>query len=140
MESKYLKQFKKLSASGKGPILHGDRLIVEVLPKDELKKGGIIIAADLKDHRSMTQENRAQLCMILMTGAGYEDEDGETQELPYKPGEIILVSDLSLKPYTQFPGLVDFTPNDIALSRTTEIHMSWDSIEHYEEYKAALNS
>jgi co-chaperonin GroES (HSP10) len=140
MQSIYLERFKRLKESGALFHLHGNRLIVEVLPKEELKKGSLIIASDMKNLKSSTEENRAQLAVVLAVGNGYFDEaTGKVEALPYEQGEVILVSPFGLKYYSQFPGIVDFTDQKIALTRESEIHMSWNDFKAFEKYKAALN-
>lgn len=140
MQSIYLERFRRLKDSGALFLLHGNRLIVEVLPKEELKKGSIVIASDIKNIKSSTEENRAQLAVVLAVGSGYFDEaTGNIEPLPYSQGELILVSPYGLKMYSQFPGITDFTDQKIALTRESEVHMSWKDFAAYEKYKAALN-
>lgn len=141
MESKYLARFKKAAEAGGFAGLRGDRLIVEVLPKEEMvTEGGLFVASDIKNIRSDTTENRPTLGVVLVAGSGYVDDDGNDVDLEFEPGNVILVSPMGLKLYSEFPGMMGFVANSIALTREGEVHMSWPSIEAYQAYKAALNS
>jgi co-chaperonin GroES (HSP10) len=142
VESKYLNKFAKLREAGdRLSTLVGDRITVEVLPKEELKSaGGIVIASDISNVRSSTEENRPTLAIVLEVGAGVFDENGEDVPSLVEPGNIILVSAAGLKLYSQYPGLLDYTANTIAMTRESEIHRIWPSIEAFQEYKALLNS
>ncbi len=141
MQSKYLEQFKRLRETANDSfVLNGDRMIVEVLEKEELKTaGGLHIASSLKDHKSSTEENRSVMAVVLLVGEGHVDEDGNDVPVKYQPGELIMLPDASMRKYTQFSGLVAYAKNEIALTRESEVHISWPSFEAYEAYKAALN-
>ena len=138
MESKYLQRFSKL-ASGQLP-LRGNRLLVEVLPKEEIKsKGGLILNAASSSHKTTTEQNRAKLAIVLASGNGYYDEEGgEDVPLDVQPGAVILVSEMGLKYYSEFPGIQEYTGEIIALTRDSEVHASWPSVEEYKRYQEAL--
>lgn len=139
LKSEYLERFKRLKEANASFLLHGDRLIVEVLPKEEIKMGLITIAVDPKSIKNQTTQHLPTLVVVLQAGEGYEDEDGNDVPMPYSQGEVLLVSEPGLRPYSQFPGISELVSNKIALTRESEVHMSWPSIEAYEAYKAALN-
>ena len=136
MKSKYLETFKKVNSSP----FRGNRIIVEVLPKEELKMGSIIISAPKDQIKGGAEHDRAELALVLMTGSGYTDDEGNDVPMDLEPGNVILVSKLAFKYYSEFPGLVDYTNNAIAMIRETEIHAKWDSLESYEQYRTSLNS
>lgn len=140
MESKYLARFQKIS-SADFP-LRGNRLLVEVLPKEELKsQSGLYMSASASDHRTSTNENRADLALVLATGNGYYDEETEENvDLDIKVGSVILVSRMGLRLYSDFPGIAEYTKETIALTRDSEVHCSWPSIEAYIEYRNKLNN
>lgn len=138
MASKYLERFSRLTDIA-GFELRGNRLLVEVIPQEELKKGSIVIASSLSDHKSATQENRATLVRVLLVGTGYVDDEGADVPMDLKPGNVVMVPQMALKLYTQFPGLQDFTSNELALLLDHEIHMKWDDDAAYDRYKVALN-
>lgn len=141
LESKYLEQFKRLSESPACPGLYGDRLLIEVLKKEELKtESGLILETNAEYH-SETESNRETMGVVLMVGEGaYDPDAGVEVELDYKVGNVVLVSPYALTFYTKFPGLVgSFELNTVALVRHTGVHMRWESFLHYEEYKKVLN-
>lgn len=142
MESKYLNRFTKLVRDGKDLVqLRGDRVLVEVLPKEELKSAGGLYMATSDSHRTDTKENQATLALVLMTGEGYYDEStGDDLPLGVKPGDVVLLADMGLKRYTTFPGLTEYTANTIALTRDSEIHMIFRGAEAYEKAKGLLNA
>lgn len=136
MESKYLARFQK--AGGKLP-LRGNRLLVEVMPKEELKSaGGLILNAPTSDHRSKLEQERAKLAVVVAIGNGYFDGE-EDVPLDIKPGAVVLISELGLKYYSEFPGIAEYTGETLALTRDTEVHAAWDSLEAYQEYRTLLN-
>jgi co-chaperonin GroES (HSP10) len=140
LESKYKKYFDRLE--GKQLLqIKGKRLVVEVLDKDEIKTaGGLFIAKPDSDHRSQTEANRPTLCLVLACGVGYYDEDDEEVPLENSVGSVIEVSAHSLKTYSEFPGLSDYTSNKLAIVDDDVCHMSWPSLEAYEQYKQVLNA
>lgn len=140
IQSKYLERFKRLQEAGKG-ILVGDRYTLEVLPKEEVKtSGGLYIESSLANVRSGTEENKPTLGIILEVGAGAVDENGEDVPPTYSVGEIVWVSTMGLKLLTSYPGLNDYAANTIAMTRESEIHKSWASVEAYEADRCLLNS
>lgn len=140
IETKYLDRFLKLPKEALP--LRGNRMLVEVLPNEELtSKGGIVIAVDPKSFTSTTAQNRPKLAVVLATGAGYvDDETGEPIDPDITPGSVVLVSEMGLKYYSQFPGINEYTGEVLALTRESEIHVSWPSIDAYLEYRKLLNS
>ncbi len=140
MQSKYYEKFSKLSASQLP--LRGNRLLVEVFPKEEIKsKGGLIISSDRTSHRTTTEQNRGTLAIVLAAGPGYVNErNDEDVPLEMQVGAIILVSDYGLKYFSQFPGLNEYTQESIAITRDTEIHAFWPSLEAYLAYAAAVSA
>lgn len=139
MESKYLNRFKRVDRTDFP--LRGNRILVEVLPKEELKSaGGLIMNSVSSDHRTSTNENRADLAIVLACGDGYIDDDGTEVPMDLQPGNVILVSRMGLRLYSDFPGLQEYTKETIALSRDTEVHCAWPSIDAYVAYRSKLNS
>jgi hypothetical protein len=141
METKYLSKFQKLAEVAAGAFtLHGGRLIIELLPKEEIKIGSLVLSADHPDIRSNTSENRPVLAVVLMVGSGYTDDDGNTVPCDVQPGNVIWIPALAQKPLSNFPGLSDFTINTLAMVLENQIQMSWPSLEDYSKYRDALNS
>ncbi len=141
MESKYLERFKKVAS--KLP-LRGNRILVEVLPKEELKSaGGIILNAPTSDHRSRTEQHRAKVAVVVAVGSGYFDdssEEGEDVPLDIQPGNVVMLSEFGLKYYSEFPGLSEYTGESLALALDKDVHCAWESIEAFKEYQKLLNS
>ena len=129
METKYLDRFLRL-APGQLP-LRGNRLLVELLPKEEvLTAGGLVIATNLNDHRSTTKENQADLAVVLAAGPGYySDDTGDDVALDVKPGNVVMLTRYGIRAFRQ---------DTIAMCRDSDIHAAWESIEAYEQYRAAL--
>jgi len=140
METKYLERFKKLTKEQLP--LRGSRLIVEVLPKEEIKtKGGLIVHADVNSVKTTTDQNRPTLAVVLATGSGYyDDETGDDVAMDVPVGAVCLISQMGLKYYSHFPGISEYTGETIALTRESEIHMYWPNLEAYQAYKDALNA
>ena len=139
MESKYLSQFVQVKDKYK---LRGNRILVEVLPREEIKSaGGLILAAPPSDHRSTLDSNRACLAVVLAVGDGYYDDDtGEDSPLDIEVGNVIMLSAYGMRLYSTFPGVVDYVPEHIALIRDSDVTQAWKSKEDYEQYKQGLAS
>lgn len=140
LTSKYLERFSKLKT--RQLPLRGNRVLVEVLPKEEFKAGnsGLIMAAE-SDSRTSTEQNRADLAIVLAVGDGYfNEETGKLEPLDIEVGNVILVSRMGLKLYSQFPGIPEYTKETLALTRDSEVHAAWSSLEEYQAYSKALNS
>jgi co-chaperonin GroES (HSP10) len=138
IESKYLKQFSKL---GPGDFpLRGNRLIVELLPKIEVKtKGGLVLATSLNDHRTTTNENQADVAVVLAVGSGYYGDDGEAVPMDVRVGNVILLTRFGVRAYSTFPGLTEYTAESIALCRESDVHAAWPSIEAFNAYVEKLS-
>jgi co-chaperonin GroES (HSP10) len=139
LETKYLDNFKRLGLRKELFQLRGDRILVEILPKEELTTAsGLFIATDTK-YRSATNENQATLGVVLLVGEGYYDEEtGVDKPMDIKPGNIVLLSSMGLKYYSSFPGIQGYVPNTLALSRDSEVHMIVPDFAAYEQMKEVL--
>lgn len=138
MQSKYLSQFENVKAGYK---LRGNRLLVEPLPKEELKSaGGLLLHAPQSDHKSTLDQNRACLAVVLAVGEGYtDDETGEDVPLDIEVGAVCLISAYGLRSFSNFPGIREYKPDGIALIRDTDVTQFWKSAEDYNTYKALLS-
>lgn len=138
METKYLNRFEKLTSSDLP--MRGNRLLLELLPKQEVKtKGGLVIATSLTDHRSTTVENAADVAVVLAVGEGYYGDDGAAVPMDIQVGNVVLISRYGMRTYSSFPGISDYVADTIALARDSDTHVKWDSIEAFEAYVAKLN-
>lgn len=137
MQSKYLSQFDRVKNDYK---LQGNRLLVEQLPKEEIKSaGGLILAATQSDHRSTLDQNRACLAIVLAVGKGYySEETGEDVAIGIEVGNIVLISTYGLRSYSTFPGVVDYVHDTVALIRDSDVTQVWTSFEDYNAFKGLL--
>ena len=110
--TKYLEQFKKLD--GSKYKLAGGRMLVEILPKEEMKTtGGLIMAAPIQ-HKGTADTQRAVVGVVLMTGEGYVDDDGNDVPMETKVGSVVVLNEFGLKYYSQFPGISTYTESKLA--------------------------
>ena len=139
--SKYLEQFKRLENNKELYRLNGGRVLIEVLPKPELKTaGGILMAAPANFAKGATFETQAgTVGIVLLTGEGYVDNDGTSYEIDLKPGNIVMVNDFGIKTLSSFPGLEQYTAQSLAVIDETTVQMTWPSIEAFTEYSRVLN-
>ncbi len=130
-QSKYKKQFANLIETNSSPQLRGAAVLVEVLPKPELKtSGGIILADASKLQRGTTvEENRYEMGLVLMTGSDVSDE--------IKPGNIVLLPKAPMF-LSEFPGLLGFTKNTLALIDDDAIVIKYEDAAHFERAVQAL--
>ncbi len=139
MQTKYLKRFEKVVTNKHLP-LRGDRIFVEVMPKEEIKSaGGIILNSLASDHKTTTEQHRPLIAVVLATGTGFiDDESGEPIDMDVKPGSVIMISPYSLTYMSTFPGIPEATAEVLAMCKESDVSLSWPSIEAYEEYRKAL--
>ena len=121
--------------------LTGNRLLVEVLPPEEMKtSGGIVIATDLSGYKTSTQENRPLIAQILYVGTHYWDQEaGELKEgAQYSPGQIVWITKHPVF-LSEFPGLGS-TEQKLAFitDDPSDVHAVWPSMDAYNEYKKAV--
>lgn len=69
------------SASKIQPL--GNRVLVKLLPAEEVTKTGIIIPDTAKD--------KSQQAEVLAVGPGWTDEDGKLHKVDVKAGDIVLM-------------------------------------------------
>lgn len=125
MESKYTNIFEAQRQAGVLPSIKGATLVVECLPKAELKSsGGIIFATVDKTHRGTVEDTRRGLAVILAVGEGYSSDEPCT----LKPGQVVMLpfSPLFL---SEWPGVQGYTSNTIALINESDVLIVYDSIE-----------
>lgn len=142
MESKYLEQFQKLLSPEAKQLyrLMGGRILVELLPAQEIKtSGGLILSAPSNQVKLSAQSQQAVLAIVLMTGEGYVDGEGNDVPMDVKVGNVVMLNDLGLRAYSTFPGVLGYTQSTIALSNEGDVQMLFNSILDYQEYTAILN-
>lgn len=123
-ESKYAAKFTRLSSEGKNLFrFAGPHLLVEVLPKPEIKsRGGIVLTNNVSQKAQASDFQRA-LGLVLMRGEGYTDgsimdiQVGEVVLMPYSP---LYLSD--------FPGLAEYTQNTLAIISESDVLFSYKTL------------
>lgn len=140
MESKYLANFKKLNEMKKdiGFRLNGGRLLVEILPKQEMRTAGGLIMASPDSYKGTAETQRALIGVVLLTGEGYVDIDGKEIPTEMQIGNIVVLNEFGVKYYSSFPGVENFTRNTLAMTSESEVQMSFDSLEEFKKYEDAL--
>jgi co-chaperonin GroES (HSP10) len=141
MESKYLARFEKLRGNESLYRLNGGRLLVEILPKPEVKtQGGLIMAAPKEFARGTTFESQSGIVgVVLLAGDGYVDSDGTSYALDTKPGTVVLLNDFSVRTLSVFPGLMEYLAGSIAIVDETSVQLQWPSLEAYKQFEKILN-
>lgn len=147
--SKHLSQFKQLANLSPRPYeLTGDYLLVESIPEEELKTdSGIIIASVRTNALNTITQDRPHWVRVLACGEGYysleTDDDGNeverTTPLTAQPGDIILVSKLSVKYFSVFGALKGYEPDSIGLTKESEIQLRFKGEEGYRDAFSSLN-
>lgn len=139
MESKYLARFAALQENGVSKyMLSGARVLVEILPPEEIKTASGIILSAPTTHKATAESYRAVVGIVLMTGEGYVDADGNDVPMDVSHGNVVLLNELGLKQFSQFPGVPDYTQNTIAMTSESEVQMRFKDMQDYENYKQLL--
>lgn len=150
--SKYLDGFKAVAEQGKDLFkLTGNCMLVEVIKDNEFEKKvttdsgkvvGIIMDAGLsaKSQRGGLGADKPTFAKVLLVGEGYDNE-GSTEKLPLesKPGDIILVPEISIKKFSVFGKLVSYGETSIGLVRESEVQMRFNGTEAFEQFFEMLN-
>lgn len=135
---RYLEQFKKLE--GTKYKLAGGRMLVEILPKKEMKTtGGLIMAAPIQ-HKGTADTQRAVVGVVVMVGEGYVNDDQQDVPMETKVGNVVVLNEFGLKYYSEFPGVSSYTENKLALTAESEIQMKFDSLDDLAEFERLLNA
>lgn len=142
-QSKYLDRFKALGQEGKAHYnLIGSALLVEKIPEEEMRKGGLIIAKP-DSYKDTLADSRPIWVRILVTGSGYysEDAEGNPQDVPLdtKPGDIALVGRVSVQWFSVFGELEDYDPQTIGITLEEEIKLRFNGEEGFTEAFKILN-
>lgn len=136
--TRYLEQFKKLE--GTKYKLAGGRMLVEILPKKEMKTtGGLIMAAPVQ-HKGTADTQRAVVGVVVMVGEGYVNDDQQDVPMETKVGNVVVLNEFGLKYYSEFPGISSYTENKLALTAESEIQMKFDSLDDLAEFERLLNA
>jgi hypothetical protein len=146
METKYLAFFEKVrkSAAAHGFKINGNRLLIEILPIEEIKtSGGLIMATKVDGWKSTTEENRPTIAIIHAVGTHHYDDVTETIQpgAAYPIGSILWINKMSPSYISVFPGLGS-TEETLAwiTDHPTDVHTSWPNMEAYLEFKKAVGA
>lgn len=137
IKSKYLSIFNSVPLSLL-PQVSGNRMLIELLPKEELKTAGGLLLATVSTHKSDIEWLRPKLGVVLIKGGGVINEQGTYEAIPFKVGAVCLVSEHAPKSMSTFPGLEGIVTDEVALINRFDVHMSWDSIDTYVEYRNSI--
>lgn len=147
--SRYLEKFLNLASSAREHYqLVGDFLLVEKLPEDELRtKSGLYIPVS-KNQLNTFSTDRPHWVRVLACGEGYysQEEDPETGTIVEKtvpldvnPGDIVLVSQVSVKYFSVFGDLDGYEADSIGLTKQSEIQLRFKGEEGYRVAFGSLN-
>lgn len=132
--SRFLAHFERIKPHLQ---IRGNRLLIELLPKEELKTaGGIIIKSDMSGYKTQTEDSRPQMALVLATGDERTNSDGYLEAgTNYEPGNVLWITTHPTY-ISEFPGL-GATENKLAwiTDNPQDIHVKWASLTAYEEFK-----
>ena len=132
LTTKYAAAFKRLAAN---PSLYkpdGNTLLVEVLPKQELKSKGGIILGKADTHKATSEDFRRDLGLVLLRGAEVDSgapEEGELILMPFNPLYL-----------SEFPGLNEYTQGTLALVDASSVLFRYPNAESFNKAKELLNA
>ncbi|UOF79036.1 cpn10 [Caudoviricetes sp.] len=131
--SRYFTKFQKLVTEHPGAMeLKGDQVLVERLPKPELKTAsGLFIPSNVKTHRDTIESDSTEFGLVLMVGPGQYTDDGTTIPCDSKPGDVILLPGTT-NWYGSFGHIADYDPYSIGRIRDSMVPM-W-----FGDYKKAF--
>lgn len=137
-----LPRFAQLSEKARDAFeLIGDCILVERIKEPEKKTAsGIIYGLETKNQLGTFAQDRPHWVRVLVVGEGwYDEETGESVPLNVQPGDVVLVSQVSVKYFSTF-GDMDGAPADtIGLTRESEIQLRFKGEEGFAKAFAALN-
>jgi co-chaperonin GroES (HSP10) len=134
MKSKHLAKLQEISARGL-LALNGNRLLIELLDEGERTTRSGIVTALAKEPKALVAD-RARVAVVLAVGPGFEvEETKELVELPYKPGDHVLVNQFGVKTFGEFFSLADYKADSIGLVTDDLIQ---GKVGNLEEFQALL--
>lgn len=136
MTSKYLERFNQVEKQcGDLHELIGDCIYVEEIPEEEVKtKSGLILSTAVTGINEIMTDQRPKMVLVLAVGKGfYNEETGEDVPLGVAPGDIIIVSALSVEWFNIFGGMVCEKDHRIGLTRESEIRHRFKGVDSYEQ-------
>lgn len=149
MSTTYVKQFKALASNASEFYeLIGDCILVEKTVEDsdvreKTLAGGqkLYLADDRKHVVGSMKENRPIWVRVLAVGKGfYNDETKEDVPLNVNVGDIVLVSQMSTKWFSEFGEMQDYKPEWVGLTRESEIQLRFKGESGYNKAFEVLNA
>lgn len=136
--SKYLKPVNTALKAALGDVeIIGDGLLIEEIPKEEIKsRGGIYMPTTTKiDSIDGLEANRPCFVRVLAVGEGYYNEKTEeTVPLNCRPGDIVLVPRLAVRWLSTFGNVVSTAGSQIGLISETSMQIRFKGEEAYEKF------
>jgi co-chaperonin GroES (HSP10) len=114
MTPKYLEKLSSIVSSGL-LVLNGNRLLVELLIEGEKKTASGIVVGLEKAPAHLSAADRARVAVVLAVGPGYELDDGTKVDMPYKPGDYVMLNQFGVKTFGEFFGLAEYKDGQIGL-------------------------
>lgn len=143
LKSRYVNAFGKLAEQAPSSYqLIGDCILVERIKEPEKKTAsGIIYGIDTGNRQLGTiAADRPHWVRVLAVGEGYyDDTTKESVPLNVNPGDIVLVSGISVKYFSTFGELNGCKPDEIGITRESEIQLRFKGSEGYAEAFRCLN-
>lgn len=139
----WLKKFEELAANAaETHTLVGDVLIVQAIKLPEQKTAsGILIGVKAGRQTGGLADGRAHFAKVLAVGKGYFDEADSDKPIPLdtKPGDIVLLSELSVKWLSSFGDLNGYEPDTIGLARESDVQLRFNGAEGWSSAFGILN-
>lgn len=139
--SKYLSYFSneyvKLRESIK---LVGDIIIVERVEFPEKKRGGLFLVDSKKTQSHGLTSELPNFYRVLAVGEGYYDEE-TSKDVPLEvaPGDVVLVSNASVKVWSTFPIVEAVDADTIGMTRFGDVQWHWKSEESFIRFLGEFN-
>jgi len=137
--SEFLKRFNELAEAG---LLHlkSNTLLVEVLPKQEIKSSGGILLTTTNAQVGSAQQMASQTAIVLAIGKGFNPDAYEVPPLDVKPGAVIKLPTFGLEYVSTYPGIDSVIPQyKLAFVERGSVVVAYPSIEEYERARSILN-
>lgn len=137
--SKFKDFFDKLAERPELFDLKGSTMIVELVEEELKSEGGIILAADPNQARGGVDENKLNIGRVLLTGPGYDTEDGEIEPLPIDRDALVILPKFGVSFISLFPGLKAPTGNKLAMCKFDQVLAIIPSEKAYETIQKECN-
>lgn len=130
-----------IESVGDALTIVGDCLLVERLPKKEVKFGSIIAAPSASKQITGFDSNPPEFVKVLAVGRGYYDDDkNKDVPLDLKPGNIIELGRNSVVWFSSFGTVLDNQKDGtgIGLARESDHRLRFENMEAYNKFMEAF--